>query len=54
MSNHFVQKRGTYWVIVQRGSNKVLSRHRSRKMADAAFRAMEMSKHGGKLTRRRK
>ena len=54
MSNPYVQKRGTYWVIVQRGSNRVLSRHRSRKAADSAFRALEMGKHGGRFTRRKK
>lgn len=54
MANHWVQKRGTYWVVVQRGSNKVLSRHRSKSQADASFRAMEMGKHGGTFTRRKK
>lgn len=59
MANHYVQKRGNYWVIVQRGSNRVLSRHRSKKLADASFRAMEASKHGAVMrnrsgTRRRK
>lgn len=54
MSNPYIQKRGTYYVIVQKGSNRVLSRHRSRKMAESAFRAMEMAKHGGRFTRRRK
>lgn len=54
MANHWVQKRGTYYVVVQRGSNRVLSRHRSRKQAEATFRAMEMSKHGGLFTRRKK
>lgn len=40
MGNQWIQKRGTYWVIVQRGSNRVLSRHRSRKQADTAMRAI--------------
>lgn len=54
MANHWIQKRGNYWVIVQRGSNRVLSRHRSRKLAEQSFRAMEASKHGAVMRNRKK
>lgn len=54
MANPYIQKRGTYWVVVQRGSNRVLSRHRSRKLADASFRAMEASKHGTVMRNRKR
>lgn len=53
MANHWIQKRGSYYVIVQKGTNKVLSRHRSKSSAEASFRAMEMNKHGGTFTRRK-
>jgi hypothetical protein len=49
----YIQKRGDYYEIVQRGTNKVLSRHQSREAAESAFRAMEAGKHGFKFTRRR-
>lgn len=46
--NPYIQQRGSGdWVIVQKGTGKVLSHHDSREKAEAAFRAMEMHKHGG-------
>lgn len=44
--NHYIRKRGTKWVIVQKGTGRVLSRHDTRAKAEASFRAMEASKHG--------
>lgn len=38
---------GEPWVIVQKGTGKVLSHHASEDKAEASFRAMEMHKHGG-------
>ena len=46
MANHYIRRRGSQWVIVQKGTGKVLSRHSSRAKAEASFRAMEASKHG--------
>lgn len=48
-SHHYkyIKKRGGKWVIVQKGTGKVLSTHDSREKAEASFRAMEMHKHGG-------
>lgn len=48
-SHHYkyIKKRGGKWVIVQKGTGKVLSRHDTREKAEASFRAMEMHKHGG-------
>lgn len=45
--NPYIKKRGDEWVIVQKGTGKVLSRHDSKAKAEASFRAMEMHKHGG-------
>jgi hypothetical protein len=44
----YVKKRGDKWVIVQKGTGKVLSEHDTEEDAKASFRAMEASKHGGK------
>ncbi len=33
----YIQKRGNYWVVCERGSNRVISRHRSRHQADQAY-----------------
>lgn len=44
--NHYIKRDGNQWVILQKGTGKILSRHATRKAAVAAFRAMEMSKHG--------
>lgn len=45
----YVKQRGDKWVIVQKGTGKVLSTHDSKEQAEAAFRAMEMNMHGGKV-----
>jgi hypothetical protein len=50
MSSPYIQKRGTYWVIVQRGSNRVLSRYRSKTKAEAA---LEANKQRGRFGPRR-
>jgi hypothetical protein len=44
--NPYIKKRGTEWVIVQKGTGKVLSHHESREEAEASFRAMEAHIHG--------
>jgi len=43
----YIKKRGDKWVIVQKGTGKVLSHHDTREKAEASFRAMMRSKHGG-------
>ncbi len=43
--NPWIRRRGSEWVIIQRGTGRVLSRHSSREKAEASFRAMERSKH---------
>lgn len=45
--NPYIRHRGDRWVIIQRGTGKVLSEHDSEEKAEESFRAMEMSKHGG-------
>ncbi len=42
----YIKKRGDKYVIIQKGTGKVLSTHDSREKAIASFKAMEMSKHG--------
>jgi hypothetical protein len=49
---HYIRKRGSEWVIVQKGTGKVLSRHSSRAKALASFKAMEASKHGAVMRNR--
>ena len=34
------------WCIIQKGTKKILSRHTTKEKAEAAFRAMELHKHG--------
>lgn len=46
----YVKKQGDKWVITQKGTGKVLSTHDSEEKAKAAFRAMEMNMHGGKVS----
>jgi surface antigen len=46
MPNHYIRKRGDKWVIVQKGTGKVLSTHDTKAKAEASFRALEASKHG--------
>lgn len=43
----YVKKQGDKWVIIQKGTGKVLSTHDSEEKAKSAFRAMEMNMHGG-------
>lgn len=45
--NPYIKKQGSQWVIVQKGTGKVLSHHDTKKKAEESFAAMEMSKHGG-------
>ena len=52
MAYHYIRRRGDEWVIVQKGTGKVLSRHSSRAKAEASFRAMEASKHGAHMRNR--
>lgn len=46
-ANQYIEKRDGSWVILQKGTGKVLSHHDSQEKAEAAFRAMEWSKHSG-------
>lgn len=43
--NRYIKKRGDRWVIVQKGTGRVLSRHSTKAKAQASFRAMEWRKH---------
>jgi hypothetical protein len=52
MAYKYVKKQGRYWVVTQKGTGKVLSRHTSQAKAEASFRAMEASKHGAKMRNR--
>lgn len=45
--NKYIEKRGNEWVILQKGTGKVLSKHDSEEKAQASFRAMEMGMHEG-------
>ena len=47
-ANKYIKKQGDEWVIVQKGTGKVLSHHDSEEKANASFRAMMESKHGSK------
>lgn len=50
-ANKYIKERDGKWVIIQKGTGKVLSTHDSKEKADASFAAMEMHKHeGGKKT----
>jgi len=42
----YIKHRNGKWVIVQKGTGKVLSTHDSREKAIASFKAMMMNKHG--------
>jgi hypothetical protein len=44
-ANKYIEKQGDKWVILQKGTGKVLSHHDSKEKAEASFRAMEMHKH---------
>jgi hypothetical protein len=52
VANHYIKKRGDKWVIVQKGTGRVLSTHDSKAKAEASFRAMEASKHGAVMRNR--
>ena len=42
----YIHKRGDKWVVVQKGTGKVLSTHDSEADAISSFKAMMMNKHG--------
>jgi len=42
----YIKKQGDSWVILQKGTGKVLSHHDSRKKAMASLKAMIRNKHG--------
>ena len=46
-ANKYIEHRGNSWVILQKGTGKVLSHHASKEKAEASFRAMMQSKHEG-------
>ncbi len=50
----YVQQRGTYWVVVESGSNRVLERRRSRGQAEMAARDLERRERRKKVKQRRK
>ena len=43
----YIHKDGKDWVVVQKGTGKILSRHKTEDDAIASFKAMMMNKHGG-------
>lgn len=49
MAYHYIDKQGNYYVVKQKSTGRVLSRHRTRGKAQASFRAMEAAKHGAKM-----
>jgi hypothetical protein len=46
-ANPYIRQDGDEWVVIQKGTGDILSRHATREKAEASFRAMEMAKHGG-------
>ena len=42
----YIKERNGKWVIIQKGTGKVLSTHATREKAIAAFKAMMAHKHG--------
>jgi hypothetical protein len=48
LANQYIKQRGDKWVILQKGTGKVLSHHDSQEKAEASFRAMMQSKHGSR------
>jgi len=46
-SNQYVKEQGGKWVVLQKGTGKVLSHHDTKEDAEASFRAMMMNKHSG-------
>jgi hypothetical protein len=49
-ANQYIRKDGDDWVITQKGTGKVLSRHDSEAKAQSAFEAMESHMHGSLQT----
>jgi hypothetical protein len=47
LANQYVQKQGDKWVVLQKGTGKVLSHHDSQEDAEASFRGMMWNKHKG-------
>jgi hypothetical protein len=45
-ANKYIEKRGDSWVILQKGTGKVLSHHDSKEKAEESFRAMMQNKNG--------
>lgn len=45
-ANQYIKKQGDSWVIIQKGTGKVLSHHDSEAKAEASFAAMMSNKHG--------
>ena len=45
-ANQYIKKQGDSWVIIQKGTGKVLSHHDSKAKAEASFAAMMSNKHG--------
>jgi hypothetical protein len=43
--NKYIEKRGGKWVILEKGTGKVLSEHATEEKAEESFRAMEWNKH---------
>lgn len=52
MAYKYVKKRGTKYVVVSKRTGKVLSRHATRKKAEASFRAMQRRRYGKKRRKR--
>lgn len=53
MANHYIRKRKNDYVIVNK-QGRVISHHRTKALAEASFRAMEASKHGDKMRRKKR
>lgn len=45
-ANQYIKKQGEKWVILQKGTGKVLSHHDSKEKAEESFAAMMAHKHG--------
>jgi len=46
----YIHKDGNEWVVVQKGTGKVLSRHKTENEAISSFKAMMVNKHGSVVT----
>lgn len=47
-ANQYIKQQGGQWVILQKGTGKVLSHHDSQEEAQKSFEAMEAHKHGAR------